>query len=146
MLSDQDERPLDEELRAVLPEGHPAILKARKVEQAAASKSLRVIKNGDFPHWSLERWLAVCSFVILCTGSVFGLVYFAGGEVRVRADNDARQEKLLAELLVGLNAVRAEQQRVAIALAILSPRNLSPAGSERAVFPRDEQLHAGDRE
>ena len=42
-----------------------------KTEGAAVSKSMAVVRNGDFPNWSVERWLLVAGVCLTVSTNVF---------------------------------------------------------------------------
>lgn len=93
---------------ALLPSDQQLIAEIRALERIALGRSLKVAANGRFPHWSLERWLAVISFLIF----VIGGIWFGGGEWRYVKDNIAIFGHRFDHLTADIAAVKSKIEAI----------------------------------
>lgn len=120
-----DKRSLAEQARE-LGIADPSFLRAvEKVEGAAASKSMAVVRNGEFPRWSVERWLLIAGVVVTVSTNLLDV----GGKYK---GIEMRQEQMTQAIEVvehkvdavwsDLGDVKVEQARVRTQLDIEADR------------------------
>lgn len=125
---------------ALLPSDAQLIAEIRALERIALGRSLKVAANGKFPHWTLERYLAVIAFLFV----VIGGIWFGGGEWRYVKDNiatfthrfdlltqDVAAVKMKIETIERQDAERRDAvfRRANPEPAERSPTSFGPAGS-----------------
>ena len=86
-------------------EGHvsgEALRHIANLERVAFARVMQVTSNGKFPHWSIERWMAVATF----SGMVWGGIWFAGTQW-----SDVKHDvQGLTRAVADLKAVAAEDR------------------------------------
>ena len=110
-----------------------------KTEGAAKSKSMAVVRNGDFPRWSVERWLLIAGVVVTVSTNLLDV----GGKykgIEMRQDQMTQAiavvERKVDAVSLGLGEVQVEQARVRTQLDIEGDRNERPGQKRTPVFGR----------
>lgn len=118
---------------------------AEDMEKTVGARTVSVTRNNKFPRWSPERWMAFVSMAILITTSSVAGIWFAGGEWRgVKQDVETLKSDIAvmkADVRILANKVIYPPLLDEADEPIRRPRLRQP--SPVPVFPRDEQLEAG---
>lgn len=75
------------------------------LERMALGRALAVATNGKFPHWTVERWLSVLTFV----GGVVVSIFFFGGEWTHVKQDVQRSTADIAAIGIDISAIRKQQ-------------------------------------
>lgn len=80
----------------------------RALERIALGRSLKVAANGKFPHWTLERWMAVIAFI----GGIVMAISFWGGEWRYVKDSISAFNGRFDALTQDVGAVKSKIEQI----------------------------------
>lgn len=67
---------VSERVAAHAPMDPDLLAQIRALERLALDRTVQVATNGKFPHWTVERWMTVLTFITV----IFGWFFFVGGQ------------------------------------------------------------------
>lgn len=118
---ERDEQSLADKARDLGIDDTSFLRALEKTEGAAKAKSMAVIRNGEFPYWSVERYVliaGVITTVMLNTFDVGGRWERIENRVATSAADVEQVQRTLAAVQTDVLTIRLEQTRVRTELDI----------------------------
>jgi hypothetical protein len=124
-VSHDDHQSLSDRARELGVTDPDFLRKADKVEGAASSKAMSILRNGDFPRWSPERWLLIASVVYQVSTNLFdvgGYKERMENRMTTATDRIVELQQTIDVMRADVVTIRLEQSRVRTELDLDSNR------------------------